>query len=185
MQLEISHHLTSHELLSESQYGFRPGLSTVKAVENVVSFILDSFESGLSVHTTLVDLSKAFDSVNHKILLKKMWQYGMRSTVLSLIESYLKDRKQMVDFNNVRSSALNVTRGAPQGSILGPLLFVIYVNDLPYQIQCKSVLYADDTTFLIAGKDVDTLKSQSEEHLRAAGNWFQNNELKLNEDKTI
>ena len=102
----------------------------------------------------LIDLQKAFDTVNHDILLHKLKACGMSDSVVLWFTSYLKDRDQVVDVSGSLSSKLAINCGVPQGSILGPLLFSIYVNDMHSAVSCKVILYADDSALLVSGNNI-------------------------------
>ena len=132
-----------------------------------------------------LDFSKAFDTVNHDILLDKLCHFGIRGNALSWFKSYLTGRKQFVTYNGVASSTKVITCGVPQGSILGPLLFLLYINDL-YNIWSTSIpiLYADDTNLFYKGKDIDTLVSYINMELKNISTWLKVNRLSLNIKKT-
>jgi hypothetical protein len=171
-------------LFSCSQFGFRAGKSTVDAVDSLVDKLLQSMENGYSAQVTLCDLSKAFDCVRHDILLSKLEFYGLHGKELAIFKSYLEKRKQVVDLRGSFSKVVDVTVGVPQGSILGPILFLVLINDLSSNVSCYSTMYADDSSFLSSHKDPENLKSLINESLREANIWFQTNGLFLNEEKT-
>lgn len=134
---------------------------------------------------TMCDLSKAFDCVNHDLLVKKLEFYGVRGPALSLLESYLTSRSQSVNVNGVASGFMSVRHGVPQGSVLGPLLFIVYVNDLFYYLTPNSlIMYADDATLLRSHNDINQLRLVIDETEMRAEAWFDANKLKLNHDKT-
>ena len=145
---------TSKGILQDEQFGFRKGHSTTHALHKSVDSITRTLANGKHVLGIFIDLSKAFDTLDHKILLSKLENYGIRGSAHSLLASYLSDRKQYVSFNNTSSDTLGIKYGVPQGSILGPLLFLLYMNDV---MNCfadpdiKFVLYADDTNIFISG----------------------------------
>lgn len=143
-----------------------------------------SFEKKLYAQVTFCDLSKAFDCVDGGILIHKLNHYGIHGSPLNFLESYLHNRTQMVHANGEWSEEVKVTWGVPQGSVLGPLLFLIYINDLPLSVNSKTILYADDTTFLNFNSDMSNLEDIANDTLKNATNWFESNGLLLNQDKT-
>ena len=133
----------------------------------------------------MIDLSKAFDTINHKLLIKKLDAYGIQETELSWFHSYLSERKQRVILNGEHSEWTSVTMGVPQGSILGPLLFLLFVNDLPDVVEdCTVNLYADDTTIYSSDEDPKELCSRVEKDLERVTAWFKENRLLINVMKT-
>merc|ERR1711954_328063 len=130
------------------------------------------------------DLSKAFDTLNHEILLNKLNHYGIRGKANMWFRSYLTERKQYVELNNKKSSTLSLPTGVPQGSILGPLLFLIYINDLPSAANLKCASFADDSNFIIQGSDLANLTTSLTKELEHVSDYFKANQLKLNAKKT-
>lgn len=176
--------LENNKILNSSQYGFRRGKSTFNALDDLVRQIYTSFEDKAYAQATFCDLSKAFDCVEHKILLEKLKLYGFGGPSLKFFESYLKNRKQTVFVMGEWSDQQSVEWGVPQGSVLGPLLFLIYINDLPSSTNSKTILYADDTTFFNISKNINNLENMANETLLHASNWFLTNGFLLNTDKT-
>ena len=144
---QLSNYLNHFKLLSNSQFGFRKSLSTSHAIVDTLQYVYDNLDEGNTVISFFLDFSKAFDCVNHDILLDKMSIYGVRGIASSWFRSYLSDRQQYVSLNGASSELCSIDRGVPQGSILGPLLFLIFINDFP---NCsdffKFTLFADDST---------------------------------------
>ena len=143
-----------------------------------------NLDTELSSCAIFLDLAKAFDSVSHNILLRKLQKYGFRGNVLKLFQSYLQSRSQFVKINNTSSSLIDIVFGVPQGSILGPLLFLLYINDLPQATNFFVRLFADDTFLCAQNKDLVALESQVNFELQKVYNWLASNRLSLNMDKS-
>lgn len=173
-----------HRLIVPAQFGFQKGKSTVQAVDCLVQEILNGLEIRNSTSVIMCDLSRAFDCVSHSLLLSKLERYGVRGDALSLIKSYLEGRSQVVTWNGNSSSPLMVNNGVPQGSIMGPFLFVISINDLYHSVAGNVLLYADDTTLFSSHSDFSVSKVAVQELLDVASIWFRNNKLCLNQAKT-
>ena len=134
--------------------------------------------------TILCDLSKAFDVIDHKILLHKLHQYGIRGIVNKWFENYLKDRTQFVNFDDNDSTKRHILCGVPQGSILGPLLYLIYVNDIAKACDSNIFSFADDTTMVLSHSNLQTLFANANAHMNELYMWFCANKLSLNSGKT-
>lgn len=181
---QLTTFLESNKLLSINQHGFRSKLSTETALTAITNKIYNHMDNKRISLLTLCDLSKAFDSVSHTILLKKLQKLGIEKF---WFDSYLNERTQSVRLNNTTSSKQKVKYGVPQGSILGPLLFIIFVNDMSEHIDdCTLIQYADDTQFLHSDviNELDTIINKTEETLRKANLYFLKNGLKMNANKT-
>ena len=185
MHNRVMEFLNKNNLLFEMQYGFRPGRSCEHALLNAQNQILDSLSKKQISLLLLIDFSKAFDIVEHPILLHKLKHYGIRGIALKWFESYLSDRQQFVTINGADSSAQNMAYGVPQGSILGPLLFIIYINDLPNISEVsKFILYADDANILVNGSNVHEVMQKINKLCQDLVQWVDLNGLALNLKKT-
>uniref|UniRef100_A0A1B6MVF9 Reverse transcriptase domain-containing protein n=2 Tax=Graphocephala atropunctata TaxID=36148 RepID=A0A1B6MVF9_9HEMI len=182
---QVSIFFEHNNLFNSSQFGFRKGHSTIDAIDNLVREIHKSFEKKTYAQATFCDLSKAFDCINHQDLLSKLQFYGFSDCSLNFFKSYLSNRRQMVFTNNKWSVERLIEWGVPQGSVLGPLLFLIYINDLPFSVISKTFLYADDTTFFNSSSDIGELNTLVKNTLTDAQHWFGSNGFLLNEKKTI
>ena len=173
------------ELFYELQYGFRKKYSTDHAILSITEEIRQNIDNGKFTCGVFVDLEKAFDTVNHKILLAKLEHYGVRSVANNWFRSYLTNRKQMVDLGNGASTFQYVTCGVPQGSILGPLLFLIYINDMRNAVKFSIVHhFADDTNLLYSNKNQKLLRKNVNIDLELLFQWLCANRLSLNVKKT-
>ena len=141
---EIMNHLSKHNLLSDSQFGFRKNRSTILQLLTVMEDWTEALDNNLQVDTVYMDFRKAFDSVPHKRLIKKLAGYGIDGTLLTWLKNFLNERKQRVVINGKASKWNDVLSGIPQGSILGPVLFILYINDLPGVVGSVCQLFADD-----------------------------------------
>ena len=177
--------LLNQKILHTSQFGFRKDMST----EDAVSLIYNQFTKNLDqkklICAIFLDIKKAFDSVNHKILLTKLYRYGFRSNAFDLIASFLSNRTQSVLIQNSISTPLPIECGVPQGSVLGPLLFLLFINDLPSISNFSSSLFADDACLFLCNSSPTNLEIQVNSELAKISNWFKNNKLTLNYNKTF
>jgi len=167
------------------QYGFRNNHSTSLALMDLMEEITTSLDKKQTTVGVLIDLKKAFDTIDHGILIKKMYIYGVRGIALKWLESYLKDRLQYVMLNDTNSGLINMLCGVPQGSILGPTLFLLYINDMHNVSDILSfILFADDTNIFYTGNNVNDICSIMNRELKMLSIWFKVNKLSLNIAKT-
>jgi hypothetical protein len=171
--------------MNKNQYGFRKGHSTINAVSKFTYDTLHALDSGNYNLSVFLDLSKAFDTINHSLLCKKLSHYGIRGVALGWFRSYLTERKQYVSYKGTDSKLYPIICGVPQGSVLGPLLFIIYSNDLPGSLRCTTcILFADDTTIYVSGKNITELYKLVNQDIALLAEWFKVNKLSLNISKT-
>lgn len=175
--------LTKYRRINNKQYGFLRNKSTVMAMEDVLNKIYNSMDRDYSVIATFIDLSKAFDTVNHVKLYEKLFENGIRGVALQLIQSYLRNRKQTVTIKNVSSQPRYISIGVPQGTVLGPLLFLIYIDDIFENCPFITV-YADDSVVLSMAQNWQLAEHQMNEYLTILNFWFNSNQLTLNVSKT-
>ena len=177
--------LECHNILFQNEFGFRRNNSTVYALAQITEIIKESIDKGKYGCGTFIDLRKAFATVNHGILLKKLEHYGIRDNMLDWFQSYLSDREQYADINGKSSHLLDITCGVPQGSVLGPLLFLIYINDLPNISKILNFyLFADDTNIYYESSSLDKLERTVNRELNKLFLWLNVNRLSLNINKT-
>ena len=182
LKKSIMEHLNHEDLLSSKQFGFINKRSTTTQLLSFLEKCIDSIADGGVVDTIYFDFAKAFDTVPHRRLLSKLASYGIRGNILRWIKSFLEDRSQIVKVNGTASTSETVISGIPQGSVLGPILFVIYINDLPDELQSHVYLFADDTKIFrcIKSKE-DSLTVQTD--IQALESWSEKWLLKFHPDK--
>jgi hypothetical protein len=179
-------YLHKFDILAENQYGFRAGLSTEDGVLELTEFIAKNIDNKAKVIGTFLDLSKAFDTVSVPILISKMEHIGIRGTALDVFRDYLYGREQCVKLVNYTSDYRPLSYGVPQGSVLGPTLFLIYINGLCRITlpKCKIITYADDTVLLVHGDTWENARTLTEHALRNIAKWLETNLLTFNVGKT-
>ena len=179
-------------IIHKQQHGFTKGLSTITALNELIHEIIEKMESNLKIGTVIFDLSKAFDCVDHNILMHKLKKYGLRGIGKNLIKTYLVGRKQLTEIyykadnkiNKIQSKYKIVNYGVPQGTVVGPLSFILYVNDICQTSKTKVVSYADDTTLLCWGDKTNTLKINMQHAINNLIDFFNSNNLTCNINKT-
>ena len=177
--------INENNILHKLQFGFRKDHSTSIALMILVDKITKAMHDGEYVLGVFIDFSKAFDTVNHEILLRKLYVYGIRGIAYDWFVSYLTNRYQYVRYNGTDSGRQRISCGVPQGSILGPLLFLLYINDIAHVSDVLYlILFADDTNAFISGKNVNELIDMMNIELAKLSKWLYANKLSLNVAKT-
>ena len=186
IQKHLYEYLNVNSLLHTKQSGFRPKHSCQTALISLYDSWLASINKSEIVGTLFLDFRKAFDLVNHSILLKKLPLYLPQSQSIGILESFLKNRFQFVKVNRSLSSKEAVKTGVPQGSALGPLLFILYINDLPLHLESKLTnnLFADDSSMHASSKSIDHLNSSLQNGLNDANTWCSKNSMSIHPEKT-
>ena len=184
MHNRLSTYLEARDLITDCQYGFRKSHSTIHPIILAQNFITEALNNKQHVIGVFCDLRKAFDCVDHKLLLNKLSKMGVAGTELKWFASYLEGRSQFVSLGEIISKTLTINIGVPQGSILGPLLFLVYINDLPNCTNLKTFLFADDTNLLAAGENIIELFEKVREEFGKVSQYFFRNKLSLHPSKT-
>ena len=181
----ITECLNSLKILVNFQFGFRKWHFSYMALLTLMDKLISSLERKEFVIGIFLDFSKAFDTVDHAILLQKLCHYGIGGNALKWFTSYLSNRRQYVTYNGVVSAMKGISCGVPQGSILGPLLFLIYINDLCSMCKYTTpILFADDANLFCSGPDIKTMESNINNELTEISLWLKVNKLSLNIKKT-
>jgi len=178
---QLMNHLETHKLLSEHQFGFRRKRSTEIAATIFVDSIRKNIDEGKMSGAIFIDLSKAFDTLSHSQIISNLENYGVRDVERELFVNYLFNRKQQVNFLNVLSGSESVTCGVPQGSILGPLLFLLSFDGVVNALKdCNILMYADDTVMFTSGKDHVEIQQKLSDDFKRVAEWMEANELITN-----
>ena len=184
MHIRLTNFLRKNKILFSCQFGFRSNYSTNHALVSLTEMTRNAFDNDNFACGVFIDLQKAFDTVNHDILLSKLNHYGIRGVAFDWFKSYL-DRTQYVTINNERSKIQAIKYGVPQGSILGPLLFLKYINDLSRSIKTSKIHhFADDTNLLYANSSLKDINKKINFDLSNLVQWFRANKIALNVNKT-
>ena len=185
MYNRLLNYLEVNALISDKQFGFRNNHSTYMALAKLVDRITSELEQRRHCVGIFIDLSKAFDTLDHGVLLSKLNLYGVRGVANAWFTSYLSNRTQFVQTENIRSTMLPISCGVPQGSILGPLLFILYINDVIHVCRlAETIMFADDTNLFFTDSNLTELNVNINNELELLSRWFKLNKLSLNVKKT-
>jgi hypothetical protein len=185
MYSRLINFIDKNQILSKHQYGFRKSRSTEFAIIELVDKITKGIDQGQYTLGIFLDLSKAFDTINHRILIEKLELYGIRGICLKWFKNYLENRKQTVKYNTIKSDEMIITSGVPQGSILGPILFLLYINDIQNFSRIVSIiLFADDTNIFYSHTCLKKLNEIMQTEINKISDWLNTNILSLNTTNT-
>ena len=184
MAIRLMEFITRHGILYEYQFGFRPNHSTNMALHLLIDKISQALDNNKGFVGVALDFGKAFDTVNFSILLRKLEKYGIRGNAALWFSSYLHGRQQFVVADNSSSALRPIVCGVPQGSVLGPILFLLYVNDLPRSSDLLPIIFADDTNVFCSGEDDTSCVTHLNTQLNRLIQWIRANKLSLNVDKS-
>ena len=176
--------LEKYNCLYELQFGFRTGHNTDHALIHITEMIKTAIDDGKFACGIFVDLQKAFDTVEYSILLTKLNHYGIRGISNKWLHSYLSDRSQYIKINNKKSASTTIRHGVPQGSVLGPLLFLIYINDLHLAMKhSRTIHFADDTSLKVVNKSLKLLNKHVNHDLSFMSQWLRANKISMHAKK--
>ena len=184
LEKKMSIFIAKKYILTPFQFGFRENNSTELAITTFYDKLLKNLDENKITCSIFLDLKKAFDSVNHEILLQKLYHYGFRGKMFKLLASYLSERYICVKIDGKVSSSRLLDHGVPQGSILGPLLFLFYINDLPNASNFETTLFADDTNLHLSHININSLQSRVQQEMMKVSKWMISNKLTLNYKKS-
>ena len=186
MREQLIDYLDNINFFIESQFGFRKNLNTSDAINQFLEHCYKSLSNKNHTIALFLDLKKAFDSVDRSILLKKLFHIGIRGHHHKWLTSYLSDRKQYCTVRNENSDTIIMAHGVPQGTVLAPLLFLVYINDLAKCSRCLQFInFADDTTAFVSGNNIDNLYEVVNVEIDNINRWLITNKLAMNETKTV
>ena len=184
VSVQLVNHLDRNKIIYEHQYGFQRNKSTEHSIIHALNYIGKAFNNNEYCVGVFFDLKKAFDVCSHDILLMKLSKMGVTGPALAWFKSYLSDRKQIVDINGNRSRERKIKISILQGSILGPILFLCFINDLYRVTSLLTLMFADDTFTVKSGTDLNTLILTVNEEINKIAVWFRANKLAVNINKT-
>ena len=177
--------LEKNNLLSKNQFGFRPGLGTENALYSASKFIYDALDNNNKSIAIFLDLAKAFDTVNHIELCNILPSFGLKNSSLKWFKSYLHNRKQIVQINNSTGEEMSINCGVPQGSVLGSLLFILYINSIcDLKIDGQIITYADDTCVLFSDVTWEDVRFKATKEVKKVINYLNHRKLTINYKKT-
>ena len=176
--------MRKHSIWYEGQYGFRKNRSCSDAINDFIGNIVEGIDQNQHTIAVFLDMSKLFDTIKHSVLFEKLHNCGIRGVALNWFKSYLTDRKLIVRFDNTDSDVYNVEYGTAQGSVLGPILYNFFTNNLTLQLKFSHcICFADDTTIFIRGANLNFMKKKLRDDLARVSTYFKKHRLTLNLDK--
>ena len=185
IQIQLTDYLNKYNLINIDQYAFRKDHSTITCLHRVIEDWIDSMNEHEMIGTCFLDISKCFDTVDHTLLLQKLNNYGIKNDEIKWFKNYLSQRKQVVKYGNNISGKKDIDIGIPQGSGLGPVLFLIFINDISQSVTNASCsIYADDVVIYVSGTTIGEINDKLQNTINNVHDWYSQNKLKINTDKT-